>query len=345
MNAPKHSAIRHASIKDIARLAGVSHSTVSRALRESPLVSEETRERIRRIANQHGYRPNAAARELVTRRSSIIGVVVTNIADPFAAEVVLGIDDAANERRYSLLLANSNADPEREMRVVHSFAERRVDGIIVTSSRVGAYVETVSETRVPIVMLNNQHPSEFLYSVIIDNFSAAFDAASYLAQLGHRRIAYIGDRLGFQSDSERFGGYCAALEKAKIQFDPGLVVHGDGKIAGGADAVAALLDLRPRPTAIFCYNDMTALGALSTIAAHGLRVPHDISIIGFDDLFVAQTAHPPLTTVRQPMREMGRIAFETLIQLLAGAHVQPSRKIKGELIVRQSTAPYAEIHS
>lgn len=340
---PRKERVRHASIKDIARLANVSHSTVSRALRGSPLISAETTEKIRKIAEQSGYRASAAARSLVTQRSHTIGVVVTNIADPFAAEVVLGIDDAADEQEYSIILANSRAHPNRELRVVRTFEERRVDGIIVTSSRVGGtYAEMLEASQVPIVLLNNQHPSEFMHSVMIDNPSASLAAARYLVELGHRRIAYIGDRFGVQSDSERFGGYKEALENAGLPFNPEYVVHGDGRSEGGYEAAAQLLSLKNRPTAVFCYNDMTALGALGAIRAQGLRVPEDISVVGFDDLFVAQVSNPSLTTIRQPMREMGRLAFSTLLKLLAGAEVQSSHKLRGELIVRQSTAPPKE---
>lgn len=335
--------MRRASIKDIARLAEVSHSTVSRALSGSSLVSAKTANRIRQIAEESGYRPSAAARSLVTSRSATIGVVVTSIADPFAAEVVLGIEDAANEHDYSVILANSNAQPEREVKVVRAFEERRVDGIIVTSSRVGAvYVELLSQTRVPIVLLNNQHPSEFMHSVMIDNPTASLQATRHLIDLGHRRIAYIGDRFGCQSDTERFGGYRTALDLAYLPFLPMFVAHGNGKSDGGVFAMEALLALSTPPTAVFCYNDMTALGAMNAIAVRGLRVPDDLSIVGFDDLFVAQYSAPPLTTVRQPMREMGRLALETLMKLLNGSGSPPNIKVPGELIIRQSTAPPKE---
>lgn len=328
------------SIKDIARMANVSHSTVSRALQHSPLINHETAEKIRRIATESGYRASAVARSLVMRHTRTIGTVVTTIADPFAAGVVAGIEDAANDHGFSVFLANSNADPEREVRVVRSFEERRVDGIIVTSSRAGAvYTPMIEQLRVPIVLLNNQHPSEFVHSVMIANTEASFEATQYLVKLGHRRIAYLGDQFGGQSDSERFAGYRRALDAADIPFLPELMVHGNGKAEGGAPAMAQLLALPQPPTAVFCYNDMTALGALLQIRNRGLRVPQDISLIGFDDLYLAQYTEPPLTTVRQPMRQMGRLAMETLLQLLSGSESVQSTKVPGELIIRESTAP------
>ncbi len=334
------SSVKRVSIKDIARLANVSHPTVSRALHHSPLVNPETACRIRRIAAESGYRPSAVARSLVTSRTRTIGVVVTTIADPFIAEVVAGIEDEANAHEYSVFLANSNADPQREIKAVHSFEERRVDGIIVTASRVGAlYADVLSQMRVPVVLLNNEHPSEFGYSVRIADFEASRQAVGYLLSLGHRQIAYIGDRYGRSSDTERFSGYRATLDEADIPFQPDLVVHGDGQPEGGARAMARLLDLPGLPTAVFCYNDMTAIGALKTLRAHGIQVPWDVSMIGFDDLFLAQYAEPALTTIRQPKHEMGRLGMDTLLKLLSGGDPEQNVKVPGELIVRQSTAP------
>jgi len=330
---------RKASIKDIARLARVSHPTVSRALRGSPKVRPETAARIRKIAEEAGYRPSAAARSLVMGRSLTVGVVVTNIADPFVAGVVSGIEDLAEQHGYSVFLADSNSDPEREVRVVRSFEERRVDGIIVTSSRVGAlYVPVMEQMHVPVVLLNNQHPSEFANSVVIDNVEASFAATRHLTQLGHRRIAYIGDRFGHQSDTDRLAGYRRAVEQSGTEFAAELVVHGDGKPEGGEQAMSQLLELPNPPTAVFCYNDMSALGALRQIRARGLRIPQDVSVVGFDDLFFDVYLDPPLTTVRQPMRQMGHMAMETLLQILGGEQHTHNVKVPGELIIRGSTA-------
>ena len=329
-----------ASIKDIARLAQVSHPTVSRALRNSPRVKTETIERIRRIAEQHGYRPSAVGRSLATRRTRTIGVVVTTITDLFAAEVVSGIEEAASGNGYSILLANSNADPAREIRMVRTLEESRVDGLVVTSSRVGAlYVPILSRMRVPIVLLNNQHPSEFVHSVMIANTEASMVATRHLIDLGHRRIAYLGDRNGRQSDTERFAGYRQALDSADVPFDPELVFHGDGNPEGGMEGMVRLLALGDPPTAVFCYDDMTALGVLSQIRTFGLRVPGDLSVIGFDDLQIDKYTEPKLTTVRQPMLQMGRLAMETLLDILSGSQSNHNIKVPGELIIRESTAP------
>jgi LacI family repressor for deo operon, udp, cdd, tsx, nupC, and nupG len=331
--------LTHPSIKDIARIARVSHSTVSRALQNSSLVNPETAEKIRRIARESGYRASAVARGLVTRRTRTIGLVVTTVADPFAAEVVSGIEQAANDHGYSVFLADSNADPEREKKVVQALAERRVDGILVTSSRVGAlYLPLLSEMMVPIVLLNNQHPGTFVHSVMIGNLAGSRAAAGHLVELGHRRIAYIGDQFGYQSDTERVAGYREALTAAGIPIIEELVVRGDGKAEEAMRATEKLLALPDPPTAIFCYNDMTALGAMRTIREHGLRVPEDISVVGFDDLFIASYTAPPLTTVRQPMRRMGELAMECLVKLMSGEESAMTIDVEAELIVRESTA-------
>jgi len=331
--------LRQPSIKDIARLARVSHPTVSRALQNSPLVNAKTAEKIRRIARESGYRASAVARGLVTRRTRTIGLAVTSVSDPFTSQVVSGIEQAASDHGYCVFLADSNADPDREKKIVQSFAERRVDGIIVTSSRVGAlYLPLLSEMMVPIVLLNDQYPGAFVHSVMICNQEGTRAVAEHLLGLGHRRIAYIGDQFGYQSDTERHAGYREALDAAGIPPLPELVVQGDGKPEAAVRAMEQLLALGDPPTAVCCYNDMTALGAMRAIRMRGLRVPEDISIAGFDDLFVASYTDPPLTTVRQPMRRMGQLAMENLIKLMSGEESAVRIKIRPELIVRESTA-------
>jgi DNA-binding LacI/PurR family transcriptional regulator len=328
------------SIKDIAKVAKVSHPTVSRALRHSPLVNRETAERIRQIATVMKYRPSAIGRSLVSRKTNTIGVAVTTIGDPFIGEVVTGIEETANEHGYSVILANSNADPDREVKVVHSFHERRVDGILVTASRVGAlYAPLLSQLEIPIVLINSHHPGEFGHSVMIDNVTASCEATRHLIDLGHRRIAYIGDQFGFQSDKERLVGYRQALSSANYPLASELVANGDGKAEGGMQAMESLLSLPNPPTAVFCYNDMSALGAMRAIHLHGLVVPDDISVVGFDDLLITSYARPLLTTMRQPKEKMGRLAVETLLKLFSGLETQTHIKLKAELIVRESTAP------
>lgn len=327
------------SIKDIARLAGVSHSTVSRALRNSPLIPHRTAQRIQKIAKEAGYSASAVARSLVTRKTHTLGVVVTSIADPFNGEVVNGIEEVANRHGYSVILANSQANPDREVMVVRSFGERRVDGILVASSRVGAlYVPLLSELKIPIVLINNQHPSEFVHSIMIDNVQGAYDLTRHLIGLGHKRIAYLGDRFGLQSDAQRFRGFEKAMNEAALPVRKTLVARGDGKPQGAMEAAKELLSRRDRPTAIFCYNDMSALGVLQAANAGSIVVPRDLSIAGFDDIFFASLLNPPLTTVRQPKKQLGERATELVLALLNGQNAEKSVWIRGEMVVRGSTA-------
>jgi DNA-binding LacI/PurR family transcriptional regulator len=331
---------RRPSIKDIARIAKVSHPTVSRALRNSPLVNPHTAERIRNIAREAGYQASAVARGLVMRRTSTIGLVVTSVADPFISGVVRGVEQTARDLGYSVMLADSDADPVREQRIVQSFAEQRLDGIIVTSSRVGAlYLSMLEEMRVPIILINNQYPGPFVHAVMIRNVEGTRAAVGHLIKLGHRRIAYIGDQFGYQSDVERMSGYREALEAARIPFQAEFVVHADGKTEAAIGAMNSLFEREDPPTAICCYNDMTALGAIHAIHARGLRVPEDVSVTGFDDLFFAPYIQPPLTTVRQPVHRMGQLAMENLVKLISGEESVAHIKVDAELVVRQSTAP------
>ncbi len=332
--------MKQVSIKDIAREARVSHPTVSRALRDSPLVKPETAGRIRQIAQRMGYRPNAVARGLVTRKTWTIGALVTSIADPFTAELFGGVEEMANDNGYSVFVANCCADPDREQRVLLLFQERRVDGILVLSSRVGTlHVPLLTQLKVPIVLINSEHPDRFVHSVMIDSVTSARTAVQHLIDLGHRRIAYLGDRLGFRSDIDRFAGYREALTLADYPFEPELVVHGDGRPEEARRTMCRLFELPDRPTAVFCYNDLTAIGALRAIHAHRLRVPDDISVVGFDDLAVASFTEPPLTTVRQPKQMMGRMATEMLLRLLTGPQEKTQVRLPGELIVRESSSP------
>ncbi len=328
------------SIKDIARIAGVSHSTVSRALRRSSLIPVQTAERIRQIAESQGYSPSAVARGLVTSKTEAIGVVVTSIADPFNGEVVAGIEELANEQGYTVILANSNADPDREVAVVRSFQARRVDGVLVASSRVGElHTPLLSELQIPIVLLNNQHPSTFVHSVRFDNQAGAYEAVRHLLKLGHSQIAYLGDRFGLHSDAERYAGYRKVIAEAGLTVNEDFVIRADGKPAGGRIGAQQLFSSKTLPTAVFCYNDMTALAVLSEAALEGIAVPEDLSVIGFDDIFFASYLNPPLTTVRQPMKELGRRAMQLLLALLRKEETERTILVSGELVVRGSTAP------
>jgi len=333
------------SIKDIAQAAGVSHSTVSRALSDSPLVKAETKARIQHLAQEMGYSPDAIARSLVTQKTRTVGVVVTTITDPFVAEVVQGIEDAAHENDYSVILASSASEPERELAAVEMLRAKRVDSLIVTSSRVGAlYLEHLERIGVPVVLVNNhnEQSGRYTFSVSVDNQHGGHLATSHLIQRGHRRISYVSGPADHSDSAERLAGHRQALDEAGIPFDPALVLPGNGCLDGGERALRTLASLAEPPTAVFCYNDVTAIGLISAARQADLSVPEHLAVVGFDNIPLAAHVYPPLTTVAQPQRAMGRQAMDmalALITMTAGDSTTPFSDVvvKGKLVVRETT--------
>ena len=332
------------SIKDIARAAGISHSTVSRALNDSPLVNAETKARVRRLAQELGYSPDAAARSLVMGRTRTVGVVVTTIADPFAAGVVEGIERTAYAHGYSLILAASSDDPQREIAAVEMLRSKRVDAVIVTSSRVGAlHQERLRSAGVPVILLNSHSQQQMpnAYSVRVDDVHGGRLATEHLLGRGHRRIAHVTGPEGHSPSSDRLAGYRSALAGAGIDYDPAYVVGGTGRLDGGCAALRSLLALRDRPTAVFCYNDMTAIGLLSAARNEGMVTPRDLAVVGFDDIPLAAHVAPALTTIAQPMFELGERAMNMALVFMGHEGIAPCDVtdviLQGQLIVREST--------
>jgi DNA-binding LacI/PurR family transcriptional regulator len=332
------------SIKDIAKAAGVSHSTVSRALADSSLVSAETKARIQALARDMGYSPDAQARSLVVGRTQTIGVVVTTIADPFIAEVVQAVESTAHEHGYTVILASSMSEPEREVAAVEMLHSKRVDGVIVTSSRVGAlYHAYLERLAVPIVLLNShsEQTGRYTFSIAIDDRHGAHLATQHLTEQGHRRIAYVTGPANHSDDLQRRAGYRDALSAAGLGFDPDLVIAGTGRADGGELCLPLLLSLDQPPTAVFCYNDMTAIGLLRAARMAGKRVPDDLAVVGFDDIPFASYIRPPLTTIAQPKRQMGQQAMEMVLALMddGGGRREDVANVvvRGALVVRESS--------
>jgi DNA-binding LacI/PurR family transcriptional regulator len=325
------------SIVEIAKAAGVSHSTVSRALRHSSLVGAETSARILRLAQEMGYVPSAIGRGLAMQSTRTIGLVVTTIADPFVAEIVRGVEEQAMDRGYSLFLCQSGAQPQREVAAVRALHENRVAGVIVTSSRVGErYLPLLEQMRVPIVLINNERAGQYGRFVAMDDVHGGRLATEYLLGLGHRRIAYISGWPEAKSSRDRLRGYSEALHGRGLAIDRNLVSAGTGRMDGGHEAMPVLLRWRPRPTAVFCYNDMTAVGALKALREAGVPVPAQVSVIGFDDIALAAYTTPPLTTIAQPKYEMGQLAMGMLLDLLSKVEQVQNVILQGELVVRGS---------
>ena len=332
---------RPVTIVDIAAKLGLSPMTVSRSLNSRQDVNEATRKRVLECATAMGYHPNRWAQSLVKRRSMIVGVVIPDIAHSFFAEITTGVEEVLERSGYDILLCHSRAQAARETSEIGMLSSSRVEGLIVASTQ-GIYspgiLHELRQKETPFVLVDRFFPGYDFASVRTDDHKVGRIATKYLIGLGHRRIAYIGDRGGYQSDTERLAGYREALSQAGIRFAPELAVEGNGLPSGAIEAMSKLLQSGDPPTAVCCYNDMTALGAMQAIRARGLKVPKDVSVTGFDDLFFAAYLTPPLTTVRQPMRRMGQIAMENLFKLMSGEESMAQIKVQAELIVRESTA-------
>jgi LacI family repressor for deo operon, udp, cdd, tsx, nupC, and nupG len=308
------------------------------------MVTEETRARVKAIALEMGYTPDSHARGLVTGRSHTIGVVVTTIADPFVAEVVQGVETVAHDHGYTVVLSASGSEPTREIAAVQMLRSKRVDGVIVTASRIGAlYLDHVERIGVPVVLINNhnEQSGHYTYTVTVDNRQGSLLAMDHLLSKGHRRIAYITGPADHSSDMDRMRAYRQALESHGLAWRPDLVLPGNGLPEGGEQAVERLLALAERPSAVFCYNDMTAIGLLHAARQKGLRIPDDLAIVGFDDIPIAAYVEPPLTTIAQPKVEMGQLAMGMLLTLMDDKAPANERVtdtvVQGRLIVRGST--------
>ncbi|MCQ8869039.1 DNA-binding transcriptional regulator CytR [Vibrio splendidus] len=330
-----------ATMKDVAQLAGVSTATVSRALMNPEKVSVSTRKRVETAVLEAGYSPNTLARNLRRNESKTIITIVPDICDPYFAEIIRGIEDAAVENDYLVLLGDSGQQKKRESSFVNLVFTKQADGMLLLGTDHPFDVSKPEQKNLPpMVMACEFAPELELPTVHIDNLTSAFEAVNYLAQLGHKRIAQISGPTTATLCKFRQQGYQQALRRAGVSMNPAYSTVGDFTFEAGAQAVRQLLALPEQPTAIFCHNDAMAIGAIQETKKLGLRVPQDLSIVGFDDIQFAQYCDPPLTTISQPRYEIGRQAMLMMLDLLKGNDVQAgSRLLEAKLVVRGSTAP------
>jgi DNA-binding LacI/PurR family transcriptional regulator len=329
------------TIKDIAKTAGVSHTTVSRALQGNPAISAETTARIKKLAQEMGYTPSAVAQSLLSQRTYTIGMVVTTIADPFIVQIVEGVERVAKEAGYSVFLSTSHNNPNQEIAVVDTFQRRRVDAIIVTSSRVGSvYSSQLDKIQVPIVLINNQEEGDFLHTVAVNDIQGAQLAVQHLLDLGHSRIAYIGASNRPKSNRRRMAGYETALKQAGIPNSPDLILSppADNDFERGQAALDLLLTAGA--SAVFCYNDIIAIGLLMACRQRNLSTPQELSVVGFDDIEPASYVTPSLTTIRQPRSKLGQLAMNMVLDLLNEQEAQ-DQILECELIVRESSVSFS----
>jgi LacI family transcriptional regulator len=293
------------------------------------------------VAQRLRYRPNRVARGLVTGRSHTLALVVSDIRNPFFAEVARGAEDAAYRGGYDLLLCNSDLDPEKQMRYAQSLMEKRVDGILMNSvaELSKKQQEQLSGLGVPIVLLNKSAPRSAFSTICADNEAGGAIAADYLLKLGHRKIAHLTGPRHHGNMTERVKGFVERLSAARKPVRPE-VLHGKNNFQGGLELAQKLMALHPDVTAVFAGSDMMAFGAIRALREAGLRIPEDISVMGFDNVELSSIVSPPLTTIHQPKYEIGQAAVEILLRLAGrGEHQGPEHRLFGvELVERQSCA-------
>lgn len=330
------------TLADIARIAQVNAGTVSRALAGSPLVSPETRRKIRAAADDLGYvSPGAKASGEESDRQILIAL--NDIANPFFSDVVSAIAEVAQEAGYGVLIGNTFARPDIERRIARNFLAGTVDGLIIQTGHLPEELLRVPDLEHRVVAVAVPIEGSELTTIGIDEFAAAKEAVAYLIALGHKDIGHIAGPPA-PTNRERERGYRAAMTEAGYAIDAARIVPGTNTIRSGQEAAMQMLSHLPRPSAIFCANDEMAIGAITICKQKGLRVPEDLSIVGFDDVEMAEFYDPPLTTVRQPRRDLGRRAMVELLTLLDGTQRDVGGKITlpHTLVVRGSTGRRTE---
>lgn len=327
------------TIYDVAREAGVSMATVSRVVNNNPNVKPATRKKVYEAIERLGYRPNAVARGLASKKTTTVGVVIPDISNAIFAEVARGIEDIANMYHYNIILCNADKKKEKEIRVINTLLEKQVDGLLFMGGAVtGEHQQAFKTSNVPIVLCATSDESEEIPSVDIDHEAAAYDAVMNLISNGHQKIAMISGTLQDPANGyARFQGYKRALESSGIAYDESLVRIGNYRYESGAEAMKYFIDMDKRPTAVFSATDEMAIGAIHCIQDSGLSVPSDISVISVDNSRMASMVRPQLTAVAQPMYDIGAVSMRLLTKLMKKEHVVQSKVVlPHDLIARQS---------
>ena len=331
------------TIRDIAKKAGVSITTVSKIInKKDEDISDETREKVIKIINEYNYVPSALATGLVTKKTNTIGLLVPDISNAFFAEVARGVEDGANGRGYNLILCNTDDDPDKEIQYLNVLKVKHVDGIVFLSAVLSNHsaIMQLNKAGFPVVVLDRTLDDESIMAVYLDNFTGGYMAAKHLAEFGHKRIGCITGPLKNKPAKQRFCGYKKALEEMHIEFDEDLVYEGNFKTSGGEWGAKKLL--KAGATAIFACNDMMACGAYKVIQEQGLRIPEDVSVVGFDDTFMSEILTPPLTSVKQPTYDMGIASAAMLIKRIKGEKLENTKmEFKPVLSIRKSVGPPA----
>lgn len=341
-NAGRKKPPRRSNIREVAAAAKVSVATVSRTLAKPEVVLPETRRRVEQVIRRLDYMPNVQARSLRTARTNVIVALVPDISNAFFAEVIRGIEQVAHQNRYSVLLGDTQYNTERERAYAGLVSAGQADGLITLQ----AHIPQITNKKAPPLVNACEYVTDpAITSVYCDNLGGARLAIEYLLTLGHRSIASISGPMKSPLSIDRQRGFEDTLAAAGIKSQRKLTVAGDFSAESGIRCAGALFARGVPFTAIFCANDEMAIGALHAIKSRGLRVPEDISVIGFDDIRFARLSDPPLTTIAQPMGDIGREAATLLIEILNQADVAPRKHmLPTQLVVRGSTGPCKASH-
>jgi len=329
-------------LKDIAQIIGVSVMTVSKALRDEPDVSAATKAKIKKLAADMGYVPDSSAQGLRTKTTKLFGLVIPSTTNPVHARIVFAIEERAHELGYDLLICHTYNKPEREDACLRRLLSRRVDGLFITpvyrfEAEARIYQEIITRN-IPTVLLGSPAPfCKNFPAIEIEELVASYNATKHLLGLGHKKIAYLTGPPAAPWAHERFEGYRRALREAGIEVDDKLVFAAGNTIEEGANAALKMIGEGCHPTAIQAVSDFVAIGCAETLLQQGIKIPEDISLVGFGNILTAEYYRVPLTTVSQPKYRLGTTAMETMIKLIHGEKIQLKR-LAAEFVERKSTA-------
>lgn len=328
------------TIKDVAKMAGVSISTVSRVINNSKPVSSDITDQVLKVIKETGYVPNPIARSLVTKRSNIIGVIVPDISSLYVGDLLNGIEEISRMYEYDVFLCNTYAESEKELKYIKLLMSKSVAGIVFVSEKLEEpQMKLIEESQIPSVYISKNAKDFDVYSIGIDHYQASYDITKYLIDKGKEKIAFlrasIEDNL---EDSERYKGYKKALENSNIALDKSLVLQGDSTDESGYRLVDMLIKNKNLPEAIFASSDELAIGALNALLDNKISVPNDVSVVGYDDTRIASMIRPTLTTIKQPIYDMGAVAARIIVKLVNHQEVEEKYIILPHTLVERQSS-------
>ncbi|MCM3569871.1 LacI family DNA-binding transcriptional regulator [Neobacillus mesonae] len=327
------------TIYDVAKKAGVSIATVSGVINNNGKYSNKTKEKVLDVMEELKYYPSSVASSLTAKRTQTIGLIIPDISSPFYAEFARSLEDWGDEKGYSIIICSTDYNEKKEKKYVSLLLRRRVDGIIISSGFNNVdLIKDIIQQEIPVVLVAYNIDSLQLNTVSVDDYRGGYQATAYLAELGHKRIAIITETV--QSSAERIRGYQNALNDYHLIYDENLLTESRATFEEGEIQAEKLLNLEEPPTAIFAFNDILAIGAMRAVLKRGLKIPEDISIVGFDNSVLATICNPTLTTMAQPLNDMGKEAIGSLISEIEGTVKRKQRiLLLPELVKRHSTGP------